>query len=135
MKLRRLIQVMMVVTIPALMIMLTPPNPASAAIGTIDIHPTAGPVKTTVNISGSDFTPNKNFTVKFGIDTVKSGVTDASGGFTAIFTFPELPGGKYAVTVTTDEPDTSDTKYFTITPELELGSTSGSRWRAVHSQW
>ena len=100
-------------------------TPASAAVGTISIDPDSGPIDTEVSISGSGFTANTDYTIKFGTTVVRTGATDASGNFVTDFAVPGSPGGEYAVVVTTDAADTSDTQYFMVTPEIELSDDEG----------
>lgn len=99
--------------------------PASAAVGTINITPNTGPVETEVSISGSDFTPGKNYTIEFSTAIVKTGIIDSSGSFATTFAVPTYPRGQYPITVTTNAPDTSNTQYLTITPQIELSDSSG----------
>lgn len=122
----RIVQALSLIVILGLAIVAMPSHPVVAATaGTISVDPPSGPVDTIVNVSGSGFTPGTSYAVKFGTSTVKTGVTDGSGNFATTFIIPTRAGSRYPVTVATDAADTSDTQYFTITPEIELDSTSG----------
>ena len=101
------------------------PRPVQALIGALDAGPGSGPVGTLVAVTGTTFTPGQSFSLKLGASTVKTGLTDSLGNFSVSFQVPVIPRGQYAITVTTPAPDTSETAYFTVTPEIKLTANSG----------
>ena len=98
---------------------------AAAATGTIELEINNGAVGTVVGITGHGFTPSDNYTVKFDSSAVGTGIMGSSGELSADLIVPTYPRGQYAITVTTSS-DTSNTGYFTITPDITLDIMSGS---------
>ncbi len=110
----------------SLLMIALPATPALALTGIINISPTTGAVGTTVTISGTGFTADSTYTVKFGTTNVASGPCDGSGAFTTSFSVPTKARGQYPVTVTTGAGDTSNPINFTITPKVTLSPSSGA---------
>jgi len=124
MKYNRVLRTLALAVILSLLMLAIPATPALAAVGIISIDPTTGPTGTVVGITGSGFTANKLYTIMFNTTSVATGFT-GTGTFTAPFTVQTSPRGQHSVTVTTDAPDTSNTVYFTVTPQITLSSSSG----------
>jgi hypothetical protein len=108
-----------------LLLFIVAPRPVQALAGNLDAGPGSGPVGTLVAVTGTAFTPNQSYTLKLGTSTVKTGLTDVLGNFSASFQVPVIPRGQHAITVTTPAADTSSAAYFTVTPEIRLTSASG----------
>ena len=122
----KIFRILALVVILCLLVIAIPATPALAAVGIISIYPTTGPIGTTVTISGSRFTPSSNYTVTFGASAVVYGVCDLAGNFYTTFTVPSHPRGQRPVSVTTSALDTSNTVFFTVTPQITtLSPTSG----------
>jgi hypothetical protein len=100
--------------------------PVLAAVGTITTSPLSGPVGTTVSVSGTGFTAGSTYTVNFGSTPVATGtIATPSGNLTTTtFIVPTAVAGTHNISVTTTGVDTSNTRTFTITPQITLSSTS-----------
>lgn len=109
----------------AMLMMLVRGAPVSAAVGTITVTPTAGPVATTVGITGTGFSAGAtSYTIYFDSNQIIFGSV-ASGNFTASFVIPPATAGAHNITATTNAADTSNTVTFTVSPQITLSAASG----------
>lgn len=123
---KRVLRIIGVAMAIALILGLMPMIPASALTGTISaLDYTSGPPGTTVSFTGTGFTPSSYFTAYFGSLQTTSGWVTSGGNLTVSFIVPTYARGIYNVTVTTNTPDTSNTRQFTITPGISLSASSG----------
>jgi hypothetical protein len=126
MKYNKVFRILALSVILSLLMLAIPATPALALTGTIAISSpvtASGPVGTTVTLNCAGFTASLTYTVYFNaLATTFTGST-GTGSFTATFTVPTYARGQYAVTVTTTS-DTSNTVYFTITPQITITSPS-----------
>ena len=92
------------------------------------LDPESGPVGTSVNITGAGFDPSSTITIEFDgnpVATSPSTVTDTPAGFfTATFNVP-LTSSNGPHTVKASQGGNSDSKTFTVTPDISLNPTSG----------
>jgi len=95
--------------------------------GEIIIDPDRGPVDTEVEITGTDFSGNKDITIKYDVSEVviKAGDTQTSsgGGFTSSILIPDSTAGVHTITVTVS--GSGVTANFTVEPDITLEQTSG----------
>jgi len=95
--------------------------------GEIEIDPESGPVGTEVEISGADFSVEKDITVEYDGDEVdiESGndETDEDGEFTSTILVPESTTGDHTITVTVSGGEVE--AEFTVEPEIFLSPVSG----------
>ena len=130
MKIKQIFRGGVIAVILALLVIAIPATPALAA--TVTISPASGPVGTTVTVAGTGFTAANTYQITFAYGTsfsrlIGSGTVGAGGDILSTsLLIPEIPGGAYTIRVetfgTTGE---SRTGTFTITPEIDLGDTSG----------
>lgn len=95
--------------------------PALAAVGSIALSATSGPVSSTVSVTGTGFTPGATFTVLYdgSPTTGGTGIIDTLGNLPSTwFIIPNSTAGLHTVMVSTTGPDTSNTIGFTVVPEL-----------------
>jgi len=130
MKSNKIFRSLAIAIILALMLIAIPATPASAA--TVTVSPTSGTVGITVTVSGTGFTPANTYQITFAYGTTFSRIigsgTVGAGGDLLVTTFivPEIPGGAYTIRVETfGAVGESRTGTFTITPQIDLGDTSG----------
>ena len=101
---------------------------ASGTVGTVEAYgpavamsPTSGPAGAAVALSGSNFAPNANVAVRFGVPTgqlLGTGVTDASGALVAPITFkiPTSTPAAYRIFAIDDRSQYPVNAALTITP-------------------
>jgi len=97
--------------------------------GNIELNPTSGPLGTPVSVSGTNFEPNSNVIITFGLIQQQVRLTDNNGDFDADFTVLQTVPGP--LTVTASDGSSSDQATFTVTssppenPIIGLNDTSG----------
>ena len=107
-----------------------PPNGGTGSSdGNIELNPTSGPFDTSVSVSGTNFAPNSNVIITFGLIQQQIRETDNNGDFDADFTVLQTVPGP--LTVTASDGSSSDQATFTVTssppenPVIGLNDTSG----------
>jgi Big-like domain-containing protein len=99
----------------------------SSTSASITINPTKGIVGTLLTVSGTGFQPLTDVTVKFDSAT-GTDQTDATGAFTFSFLVPPATSGDHTVSATqttTNQGTKSDSKTFTVIPDIVLIPTVG----------
>ena len=81
--------------------------------GNIELSPTSGPFGTSVSVSGTNFAPNSNVIITFGLIQQQVRETDNNGDFDADFTVLQTVPGP--LTVTASDGSSSDQATFTVT--------------------
>ena len=81
--------------------------------GNFELSPTSGPFDTPVSVSGTNFEPNSNVIITFGLVQQQVRQTDNNGDFDADFTVPQTAPGP--LTVTASDKSSSDQATFTVT--------------------
>ncbi|TET67687.1 MAG: hypothetical protein E3J40_02800, partial [Dehalococcoidia bacterium] len=94
--------------------------------GEMTIDPEEGPVATEVEITGTDFSSDKDITIEYdGVDVDIDGddETDDDGDFTSYILIPESTAGDHTITVTVSGNEVE--AEFTVEPEIIVSPTSG----------
>ena len=94
--------------------------------GGMTIDPEEGPVATEVEITGTDFSSDKDITIEYdGVDVDIDGddETDNDGDFTSYILIPESTAGDHTITVTIAGNEVE--AEFTVEPEIIVSPTSG----------
>ena len=95
--------------------------------GEIEIDPEEGPVATEVEITGTDFSSDKDITIEYDGDDVDiengDDETDNDGEFTSYILIPESTAGDHTITVTVSGSEVE--AEFTVETEIILSPTSG----------
>ncbi|MBW9110729.1 glycoside hydrolase family 26 protein [Microbacterium ureisolvens] len=99
------------------------PTPASAATGTLALSPSAGPVGTSVTVTGAGFGRKRPGTVMAGTATAAF-TTTASGTFRATVIIPATTAPALAVTATTV--DAAATAWFAVSQQAPAAPTISS---------
>lgn len=90
----------------------------------LSVLPAATGVGSTVNFTGSGFTPSSNYTLAWGGGTVCSGSTNASGGFSCPFVLPATVEGDHTFTASDGGGNNASTELF-VQPRLVSAPSSG----------
>ena len=139
MKRNRLLLVLSLVVILSIIAVAFPATPVLAAAGSLYVSQYSGTVGTVVQISGTNYTANTNYTVTFRakpfagfFSTSITGKVNSSGKFQTSFTIPAYPRGEYEFDATTASAggvamDTTGGTLptFYINPSISLSSASG----------
>jgi hypothetical protein len=88
----------------------------------ITISPVSGIIGNSVKVTGTGFGGNKDVTITFGGNQVKTGETDTYGSFETSFNVPVVEAGSFDV-ITTDDGNTAQAK-FTITTNISLSQVT-----------
>ena len=94
--------------------------------GEMTIDPEEGPVATEVEITGTDFSSDKDITIEYdGVDVDINGddETDNDGDFVSYILIPESTAGDHTITVTIAGNEVE--AEFTVEPEIIVSPTSG----------
>jgi len=94
--------------------------------GRITIDPDEGPVATEVEITGTDFSSNKEITIEYDGDAVDidgDDETDSGGDFISYILVPESTTGVHTITITVAGSEVE--AEFTVEPEIIVSPTSG----------
>ena len=132
MKGSRFIRILALAITFSLLILAIPATPALAAATVTITNPVtaAGPVGTTVTLTGTGFTTGETYTVTFGFGStfaqlvVNTTTITVGTAFTTSFSVPAVPRGTYTIRTTGSTSGNIDT-VFTVTPSVTLSATSG----------
>ncbi len=92
-------------------------------LGKVSVSPAAGPVGTTLNVSGSGFAGNTNVNVSFDDYQMVTATASPKGSFTTSFLITASAGGPHRIRAS--DGVNVDTQTFTVQSTIRIGQTSG----------
>jgi hypothetical protein len=122
-KLRHILVLFLIISITLGLMIFHSPDVA-ALTGAITLSTLSGNTGSTVNVTGSGFTPGQTVAIYLNSSIVNTDTIDAAGNFIKSITIPELPRGTYQVRAATPS-DSSNNESFTVIPYITIDSAIG----------
>jgi len=91
----------------------------------ITLTPDEGHVGTSLSVSGSGFSANREVSIKYEATQVATATSDNKGSFSTTFLAPKGPYGEHMVTVTDARGNKASANFTTVRPKVTLAPSEG----------